>query len=116
MHRKNLTASSDVGETHSDLAIKATRSRERRIEHIWTIRRRDHNHLIARVKSIHLNENRVERLLALIVTARREAAAATTTDRVDFVEEDDARRILFRLLEEIAHARGSDADEHFDEV
>ena len=37
-------------------------------------------------------------------------------DRVDFVDEDDAGRVLLRLLEHVAHAARADADEHFDEV
>ena len=37
-------------------------------------------------------------------------------DRVDFVDEDDAGRVLLGLLEHVAHAAGADADEHFDEV
>ena len=45
-----------------------------------------------------------------------EAGAAMTADGVDLVHEDDARRGLFRLLEEVAHTRGADADEHLDEV
>ena len=39
-----------------------------------------------------------------------------TADRVDFVDEDDAGRVLLGLLEHVADARGADADEHFDEV
>src|SRR3546814_5619672 len=38
------------------------------------------------------------------------------TDRVDFVNEDDARRIFLRLLEHVAHAAGAHADEHLNEV
>ena len=37
-------------------------------------------------------------------------------DGVDFVDEDDAGRVLLGLLEHVAHARGADADEHLDEV
>ena len=37
-------------------------------------------------------------------------------DRVDFVDEDDAGRVLLGLLEHVADARGADADEHLDEV
>ena len=37
-------------------------------------------------------------------------------DRVDFVDEDDAGRVLLALLEHVAHAAGADADEHLDEV
>src|SRR5581483_2111738 len=55
------------------------------------------------------------RLLALVVPAP-EAGAAVTADGVDLVHEDDARRGLLRLLEQVAHTGGADADEHLDEV
>ncbi len=45
-----------------------------------------------------------------------ETGATMAADRVDFVDEDDAGRVLLRLLEHVAHARSADADEHFDEV
>jgi len=35
---------------------------------------------------------------------------------VDFVDEDDARRILLALCEEVAHPRSPDPDEHLDEI
>ena len=39
-----------------------------------------------------------------------------TADRVDFVDEDDAGRVLLGLLEHVADAGRADADEHFNEV
>jgi hypothetical protein len=42
--------------------------------------------------------------------------AAVTTDRVDFVDEDDAGRARLALLEQVAHARRTDAHEHLHEV
>src|SRR5581483_1862151 len=56
-----------------------------------------------------------ERLLALVIAAA-EARAAVAADGVDFVDEDDAGRVLLGLLEHVAHARSADADEHLDEV
>src|SRR5271170_2632306 len=38
------------------------------------------------------------------------------SNSVDFVDEDDARGILLTLFEQIAHAAGAHADEHFHEV
>src|SRR5689334_1047527 len=38
------------------------------------------------------------------------------TDGVDLVDEDDARRVRLALLEQIADAAGTDADEHLNEV
>ena len=48
--------------------------------------------------------------------AAADAGTAVATDSVDLVHEDDARRRLFRLLEEVAHPAGTDADEHLDEL
>jgi hypothetical protein len=35
---------------------------------------------------------------------------------IDFVNKDDAGRILLGLLEHVAYAGGADTDEHFDEI
>ena len=68
-----------------------------------------------RLEAVHLDEQLVERLLALVVTAA-EAGAAMAADRVDLVDEDDAGRVLLALLEQVADAARADADEHLDEV
>src|SRR5689334_19808687 len=39
-----------------------------------------------------------------------------TANGVDLVNKNDARRVLLALLEQIAHARRADADEHLDKV
>ena len=39
-----------------------------------------------------------------------------TTDGVDFVDEDDRRGMALGLLEQVANSRGSDSDEHLDEI
>ena len=55
-----------------------------------------------------------ERLLLLVVAAAAEGAAGAA-ERVELVDEDDRRRVLARLLEQVAHPRRADADEHLDE-
>ena len=54
-------------------------------------------------------------MLALVVPAD-DAAAAAFAEGVELVDEDNARRFRFRLLEHVAHAGGADADEHLDEI
>jgi hypothetical protein len=88
---------------------------QRRVEHVGPVGRGDHDHARVALEAVHLDEQLVERLLALVVAAA-EARAALAADRVDLVDEHDARRVLLRLLEHVAHARGADADEHLDEV
>src|SRR6202011_3648612 len=43
-------------------------------------------------------------------------ARARAADGVDLVDEDDRGRSLLRLREEVAHARGADADDRLDEL
>ena len=54
-------------------------------------------------------------MLALVV-ATAEAVATTATDRVNFINEDQAGRVLARLLKHVAHAAGAHADEHLHKV
>ena len=58
---------------------------------------------------------RVQRLLALVVSAAQ-ACATMAADGVDFIDEDDAGRVLLALFEQVANAARADADEHLDEV
>src|SRR4029078_6075864 len=84
-------------------------------ENVGTVGGGDEDDAFVRLEAVHLDEELVERLLASGVAAPQ-ARAAMAADRVDLVDEDDARRVLLALLEEVADARGADADEHLDEV
>ena len=112
---QNLLAAADVGKRHHDLTVEAARAQERRVEHVRTVRRGDHDDVRAGVEPVHFDEHLVQGLFAFVVAAAQ-AGAALTADRVDFVDEDDAGGVLLRRLEHVAHARRTDADEHFDEV
>jgi hypothetical protein len=48
--------------------------------------------------------------------ARAHRAGSALADRVDLVDEHERRRFLLGLLEQLAHARGAQADEHLDEL
>ena len=115
MHLEDLLAADDVGVRHHDLAVEAAGPQQRRIEHIGPVGRGDQDDALVRLEAVHLDQQLVQRLLALVVAAA-EAGAAMAADRVDLVDEDDAGRVLLGLLEHVAHARGADADEHLDEI
>ena len=85
------------------------------IEHVGAVRGGDDDDAFLRVEAVHLDEQRIERLLALVVAAA-EAVAAMPADGVDFVDENQARRGFLALLEHVAHAARADADEHFHEI
>ena len=115
MHLEDLLAAVDVGVRHHDLAVEAARTQQRGVEHVGPVGGRDQDDAFIGLEAVHLDQQLVQRLLALVVAAA-EAGAAMAADSVDFVDEDDAGRVLLGLVEHVAHAAGADADEHFDEV
>ena len=115
VHLEDLLAALEVGCIDADLAVEAAGAQERGVEDVGAVRRRDEDDVRLGVEAVHLDEQLVQGLLALVVPAA-EAGAAVAADRVDLVDEDDGRRVLLGLVEEVAHAAGADADEHLDEV
>ena len=112
---QDLLAAADVGLVDEHLPIEAAGAEQRRVEHLGTVGRAHDDDALAAVEAVHLGEQLVERLLALLVAAHRRLDA-DLAERIELVDEDDAGRLDFRLREEIAHARGADADEHLDEL
>ena len=115
MYLEHLFAARHIGVRHHDLAVEAAGTQQRRIEHVGTVGRGNQDDAFIGFKAIHLDQQLVQRLLAFVIAAT-EPGAALATDGVDFVDEDDAGRILLGLLEHVAHAAGAHADEHFHEV
>ena len=115
VHLQDLLAAGDVRVGHHDLAVEAAGAQQRGVEHVGTVGGGDEDDALVGLEAVHLDQQLVQRLLALVVAAA-EARAAMPADGVDLVDEDDAGRILLGLLEHVAHARGADADEHLDEV
>src|SRR3954468_8454306 len=113
--RSKGPAAAAVGAVDDDLAIEAARAQQRRVEDVGTVGRGDQDDVVLHLEAVHLDEQLVERLLALVVTAA-EPGAAVAPDGVDLVHEDDAGAVLLRLLEEVSHARGAYSYEHLDEV
>src|SRR5262249_20525065 len=112
---EDLFAASDVRLVDQHLAIEASGAEQRRVEHLGPVGRAHDDHALARVEAVHLRQQLIQRLLALFVAAER-ALDANLAERVELVDEDDAGRLGFGLLEEVADARGADADEHLDEL
>ena len=104
-----------VRAVEDDLAVEPAGAQERRVEDVRAVRGGDDDHVRVRVEAVHLDEDLVEGLLALVVAAA-EAGAALAADRVDLVHEDDARRVALGLVEQVADAARADADEHLDEL
>ena len=103
VHLEDVVAPGEVRALHGDLPVEAARAQQRRVEDVGTVGGGDQDDVVLHLEAVHLDEELVQRLLALVVAAS-ETRAAMAADGVDLVHEDDARRRLLGLLEEVAHA------------
>ncbi len=115
MDFEDLFAAAHVGQRHHDLPVEAARTQQRRIQHIGPVGGRDDDDAFIALEAVHLDQQLVQGLFALVVTAAQ-AGAAVPAHGIDFIDEDDAGGVLLGLLEHIANAGRADADEHFDEI
>ena len=104
------------GQRDRDLPVEAARPQQRWVEHLGPVRGGEHDDALSDVEPVHLGQQLVQGLLALVVGHRRARAGPALADGVDLVDEDDRGRPLARLGEQVAHPRGADADEQLDEA
>ena len=75
----------------------------------------DQDDRLGLLKTVHLNQQLVQRLLALVMTAAQ-TSAALATDGVDLIDKDNRGRLRLGLGKQVAHAACTHAHEHFDKV
>jgi hypothetical protein len=100
---QNLFAIATVGEIDGDAPVETAGAQERRVEDIGTIGRRHDDDFFGRFETVHLDENLIESLFALVVPAAY-PAAAHAADRVYFIDKDDCRRRLFCKLKKVPYS------------
>src|SRR5207302_2038874 len=115
VHLEDGAAAADVGAVEGDVAVEAPRPEQRGVEHVRPVGGRDDDDVGVGLEAVHLDEQLVEGLLALVVAAA-ETGTALAADGVDLVHEDDAGAVLLGLVEEVADAARADADEHLHEL
>ncbi len=115
MYFEYFLAALDVGIVHDDLPVETAGAQQRRVEYILAVGRREHDDSLVGLETVHLDEQLVQCLLALVVAAAK-TAAAVPPNGVDFINEQYTGRILFRVVEHIAHARRAHAHKHLHKV
>eukprot|EP00038_Savillea_parva_P002189 m.111489 g.111489 ORF g.111489 m.111489 type:complete len:439 (-) comp10753_c1_seq1:45-1361(-) len=112
---ENLLTTDDVRQPDNDLAVKATRAEQRRIQYVRTVGGGNHDNAFVALEAVHLYQQLVQCLLTLVVTATH-ASATMAANGIDLVDEDDTGALLLGLLEHVTDTRGTHAHEHFHEV
>ena len=76
---EDLLTAADVGAIEHDLAIEASGAHERGVEDLRAVGGGEDHHALRRVEAVHLGEQLVEGLLALLVATDHRPGAARTT-------------------------------------
>ena len=115
MHLEDGHAAVQVGIVHRHLPVEAAGAQKRGVKDIPAVGGRHDNHAFVDGKAVHLHQQLVQRLLALVVTAAQ-PRAAVTAHRVYLVDKHNGGRGLLGLFKQIAHAACAHAHEHFHKV
>jgi predicted transcriptional regulator len=114
VHPEDRGAAALVGRVHGDGAVEAAGPQQRGVEDIGPVGGGQDDDTLGAGEAVHLRQDLVEGLLALVVAAEAPGAAAGTADGVDLVDEDDRGRDLAGLVEQLADpAGGQDRCRHF---
>ena len=81
MHFQNRFTTADIRQIDRDLPIETARAQQRRIQHVGPVRRRDNDNAFLRIKAVHLDQQRIQRLLAFVVAAAQPMTAAAARPR-----------------------------------
>mmetsp|Transcript_27304 Transcript_27304/g.61922 ORF Transcript_27304/g.61922 Transcript_27304/m.61922 type:complete len:562 (-) Transcript_27304:884-2569(-) len=116
VHLEDVHAAPEVGHADLDLAVEAARAHQGLVQDVHPVRGRDGDHALVALEAVHLHQQLVQSVLALVVAPRGLAPAALAPHRVDLVDEEDAGCGLPCLLEQIPHPGGPHAHKHLHEI
>jgi hypothetical protein len=100
VHLQDTFSPFDIRPRYYNVPIEPPWTEQRGIQHIRPVGGSDENNSLVGFESIHLDQQLVQRLFPLVIAAT-EAGSAVTPNRVDFVDKNDARRLLFALNEKV---------------
>ena len=116
VHLQDLAAAGLVGRADGEPAVEPPRAQQGRVEDLGPVGGAEHDHVLGAGEAVHLGQDLVEGLLALVVAADAEGPAAGPADGVQLVDEDDRRGVVLGRLEQVPDAAGAHAHDELDEL
>ena len=115
VHAQNLLAAANVGQRYIHLPVKAAGAQQGGIKNVRAVGGSHDDDAQVGLKAVHFHQHLVQRLLAFVIAAAQ-TRAALAAHGVNFVDEDDARRVFLRVFKHVAHASRAHADKHLHKV
>ena len=115
MHGKNLLTPTNIRQANYDLTVETPRTQQRRVQHVRAVSGGNDNDAVVHFKAVHLYQQLVESLLTLVMTTAH-TGTTMTTNGVDLIDKDNARRMLLGLFEHVANTARTNTDKHLNKV
>src|SRR5579863_4545546 len=113
MYFENSLTSNTIGQRNSDMAVKTTRTQQRIIQYVHTVRCCQHHYSCATIETVQFHEQLIECLITFVITAHAHGTLAP--HGIQFINKDDTWGALTRLIEQVTHSTGTDANVHLHE-
>ena len=103
----------EIGQLHDDTAVETSRTQQCFVQTLRPVGSSKDHHAFGGIEAVHLGEQLVEGLLALVVA---HSLVTALTDGVDLINEDDTRCLLCGLTEQVTDLSGTHTDKHLYEL
>ena len=115
VHLQDGNTPRHIGVIDENRAVKAAGTQQRGVKNVAAVRRRHDDDTLVDCEAVHLDQQLVQRLLALVVSAAQ-TRAAMAADRVNLINKDDGRGSALGLVEQVTDAARAHAHEHLHKV
>ena len=116
VHVKNGLPFLEVRHVHINLTVKTTSTHEGAVQNVSPVGGRQNDDTTVGAESIHLRQQLIEGVFALVIGAHAGILAPGTAHGIDLIDEHNARTLVFGLLEQIADTACPDTHKHFNEI
>ena len=116
VHFEYVEALVVVGQFHVYLTVETASAEQGAVEYVGAVGGGQYDYALVCAKTVHLGEQLVEGVLALVVAAEAGVFATGATNGINLIDEYDAGRFFFGLAEEVAHPRCTHAHKHLHKV
>ena len=98
---QNFFSAFQIRQFHRNSPVKSSRTKQSRIQRIRTVCRRENYDTFRRIESVHLGQQLVQGLLALVISGKS-LAVTFLSYRINLINKYNTRRFFIRLLKQVA--------------
>ena len=109
---QDALAAFQVRQLHGYAAVKTAGAGQGRVQRFRPVGGGQNHNALRGVEAVHLGQQLVQGLLALVVAAQAAGTITLFADGIDLIDKHDAGRFFARLFEQVTHLGGTHAHEH----